>query len=345
MGSTTKHRILTLVLTLFHAILAAQQLPLFAEWKSLNKMYYDSAQKGKQISWDEHYRAQFGLREMYHKGIVLDLTLETEQFFDESVIRLQTLRIGGKVAHAWVLTAGSYLHGFGSDFYMDDQPALVNGYKDFNYQQMRMNSLSISYLPDAFLSDITLDLGGNTHNQLTALVSAHHYSDVLKMGISQEFRTFDNHWRSPVFISGLDLELTFHRFTMKTSSAVSVFPDYGSTMEHQEVFAQTELCWQLSSKTKLALGALRKDTHFAPKNTQRYQVRLEHDYGNKFSVKPLTEYNRINADGFWTHGMNLVYHALPLCDLGVYYDYSHFDAKPGRHGMGISLVFGFDPAS
>lgn len=123
-------------------------------------MYYDSAQKGKQISWDEHYRGQFGLREMSHKGIVLDLTLETEQFFDESVIRLQTLRIGGKIAPSWALTAGSYLHGFGTDFDMDDQPSLVNGYQDFNYQQMRMNSLSISYLPNAFLSDITLDLGG-----------------------------------------------------------------------------------------------------------------------------------------------------------------------------------------
>lgn len=331
-------------LYLFSSILRAQPLPIYAKWQSLGSVYYDSDQSGKELSWDELYRAEFGIKNLKHKSVYLDLAMESEQFFDESHIRLKTFLISGELNERWKIVAGSQEHGFAQDFAMDTQPVLMRGYPNYPYQQMRLNSLGICNISDANSSILSLYLGGNVHNQASTLLSWHHNSDALTIGLSQEFRAMDNHWRTPVTISALDLSFASSAIDLRTVAAVSLLPGFDSTEAHHELFTQTEASCHILSNTTLSVGQMLSTRLYAPRQIQRYQLRLSQEIGNKLRISPLSELNLMDGNQFWLQRLLLNYEAVPACDLGVYYDFSRFHRSKGRHTFGIALAFGIDLA-
>ena len=74
-----KSKALLLLILTFSALNAAQ-LPFYAKWQSLHTMYYDTLQSGKELSWDERYRSEFGLKRLSVGKMDLSLELYTEQF-------------------------------------------------------------------------------------------------------------------------------------------------------------------------------------------------------------------------------------------------------------------------
>ncbi|MCK9179184.1 MAG: hypothetical protein M0P93_09295, partial [Candidatus Cloacimonetes bacterium] len=59
----------------------AIDLPVYAKWQSLHSSYYDEAQTGKELSWDELYRAEFGIDSFRYKNTVFAMAVDTQQFF------------------------------------------------------------------------------------------------------------------------------------------------------------------------------------------------------------------------------------------------------------------------
>jgi hypothetical protein len=324
--------------------LFADTLPFYAQWRSLNTMYYDGSQTGKELSWDELYHAEFGFRGLQHKAVQLDLALETEQFFDRSRIMLKTIEISGRINPLWAIAAGSREHGFAKGFMMDEQPALMRGYQSYNFQQMRLNALRISHIPSSSSSMFSLEIGGNIHNQAVAMFSWHQWSESIELNASQELRTMDSHWRTPVAISGVDLSFASQVNKLRTVAALSLLPEVDSTVAHHELFTQAELEHSIFPTTNLALAAMLKMQDYAPRQTERYQVRLSQDLSEAISLSPIIELNIIDGSRFWWQRILINYQALPACDVGIYYDYSHFQTTEGRHSVGLALAFGVDLA-
>ncbi|MDY0298815.1 MAG: hypothetical protein RBQ66_03185 [Candidatus Cloacimonadaceae bacterium] len=326
--------------------LDAQALPFYANWQSSNTIYYDSAQVNKELSWNELYRAEFGLRNLVHKGFKLNLALSTEQFFDESHIKLHTMRIEGKISPYWSLEAGTYEHGFGGNFEMDNQPVLMRGYQHFNYQIMRMNSLAVSYNPESSNNiKIKLDLGGNTHNQSSGAINCTLTGKSYTFNASQEVRTMDNHWRTPVTITGIDIVKYGKKGYVRANSALAILPQWDSTDAHHELFGQTEVLYQLSENMLLGIGACFTSKEYAPQRIQRYQLRIKQMLSQRIDLVPLSQISILDNNKIWQQRLILNYNPLQRCNIAIYYDYSHFEASEGRHTLGISLDFGLDLSS
>jgi hypothetical protein len=344
-----------LLLLLLSGICYAIDLPFYARWQSLNTMYYDTLQEGKELSWDEAYRAEFGIKGMVHENIALELATETEQFFDEPQLRLKTLRIGydtGKLL--WM--AGTYERGYGAHFGLDRYPILEKGYEPYRYHPMRMNSLQAQISLNDELS-LGTELGGNIHNQASALVSLNYSSikSLLPMSLvpqfrfclSQDLRAMDNHWRTPVSITALNLTRHWSALTLNLDSAIALLPGWEATEAHHEIFVMTELISRPKSLPAPAIGAVYKKQNYAPFETQQYQIRLNQRLGDYFRLIPLTNLHIIDGEDLWQHRLLTKYYlANPEyygSSIGIYYDFSYFGSEKGRHTFGLALDFEFQP--
>ncbi len=340
-----KRLVLFALLWCIGTILAATQMPFYARWQSLNSMYYDALQEGKELSWDEAYRAEFGFKGKFYHGILFALDIETEQFFDEPQLRLKSIFIGHDTGKLF-WQAGSYPRGYGFGFAMDEYPALEHGYNQYRYQSMRMNSLDmqLSIRDDMLLST---ELGGNKHNQASALISFYHLPENTdyKCVLRQDLRTMDNHWRTPVSISSIDLSYLYSGFNFNLDAAVAILPKWEATVAHHEIFVMTELQHLSESYPAPALGLMYKKQNYAPYETQQYQLRLEQKLG-RFTLVPLTNIHLIDGEDMWQHRLFAKYHLNKIIEtesyIGMYYDYSYFGKDQGRHSFGLALDFKFD---
>ncbi len=328
----------------------AIKLPLYAQWQSLHSAYYDEAQTNKELSWDELYRAEFGLKNVSYKDSRFSMALDTEQFFDESHLRLKSIYFAVNKDH-WVLAAGSKEHGFGmgsdsvfdTQFSMDSYPVLARGFVPCHYQNMRLNSLELEYWEDSWMA--SLNLGGNVHNQATAMINISKFAgpgDYL-LEFHQEFRAMDNHWRTPVFISAINANYNpeYKRLWFGNSLAVSVLPEYDTTKAHHELYLQSELACQITGNSYFGAAARYQSKDYAPKELQFYQIRTLH-YFKDFALIPLTELSITQGERLWQHRLLGKYHLAPKKTIGIFYEYSHFDAKNPRHTVGLELDFTVD---
>jgi hypothetical protein len=305
-------------------------------------MYYDPSQEGKELSWDQLYRAEFGLHNLQHRNVFLDLELSTWQFFDENRISLKKIILGGSINQSFRIEAGSYEHGFGADYGMDNIPGLIRGYQTFNYQAMRMNSLALSFIPGSSKQSLRLDIGGNIHNQASAKLMYGYDATNLFLKLSQDLRTMDNHWRTPVSISALEMQLIASGFDLRGSSAVSLFPDWDSTDAHHELYTQAEISFSPINNCKIGLGSMYLNKEYAPRSLIRHQIRAVHLLAPNLELIPLYEYSILDDESSSLCRLLLIYEVLPDCTIGFYYDYSTFNKAEGRNSLGLALDFGFD---
>ncbi|MCK9584988.1 MAG: hypothetical protein M0R69_08835 [Candidatus Cloacimonetes bacterium] len=322
----------------------AVELPLYAKWQSLHTAYYDEDQSGKELSWDELYRAEFGLNTVFYKDTIFKMAVDTEQFFDESHLRLKSIYLG-VIKNHWVLAAGSKEHGFGGETAMNSYPILARGFDPYQYQSMRLNSLELIYHKERWQA--AFNLGGNVHNQATAMI------DILSsqredyhLGFHQEFRAMDNHWRTPVLISAIkaDYSPEAGRFQLDNSFAVSLLPGFDATQAHHELFLQSEISYQATASSSFGAAAQYQSREYAPKELQLYQIRVRQDFKD-FALIPITELNVIESDRLWQHRLLGRYYLAPHKSIGIFYEYSHFDAQNPRHTVGLELDFTVDYAA
>jgi len=346
---------LLFLLLLASGICSAVELPFYAKWQSLNTMYYDPLQSGKELSWDEAYRAEFGIRGKFYDDVFLAMETETEQFFDEPILRLKTLIIGydtGKLF--W--QAGTYPRGYGAHFGLDRNPILERGSEPYRYQSMRMNSLQTQVSLNNELS-LRAEVGGNKHNQASALLSLGYSSmrtlhpmslvPQTRVSLSQDFRAMDNHWRTPVSITALNFTRHFPSASLKLETALALLPKWEATEAHHELFVMTELMARPKVFPTPAIGAVYQKQNYAPYETQQYQLRLQQKLGDYISLIPLTNLHIIDGESMWQHRLFTKYHlANPDfygSSIGLYYDYSYFGSDQGRHTFGLALDFEFEP--
>lgn len=332
------------------ASVSAIELPLYAQWQSLHSSYYDKAQTGKELSWDELYRAEFGINTVYYKDTMFKMAVDTEQFFDESHLRLKSIYFAVLKDH-WLWAVGSTEHGygegsdkgFGRRYSMDSLPVLARGYDPYHYQNMRLNSLELQYLKNNWRA--SLNLGGNVHNQATAMVNISTFNQTMNyhFEFQQEFRAMDNHWRTPVFISAIEADYTpeHGRLQLNNSFAISALPKFDTTQAHHELYLQSEVSYQAMENSWLGAAARYQSREYAPKELQFYQIGATQRFKD-FSLTPLTELSIIESEELWQHRLLGRYHLAPKKTIGIFYEYSHFDAQNPRHTVGLELDFTVD---
>jgi len=331
---------LVILLLLLSSFCLATELPLYAKWQSLNSMYYDTLQSGKELSWDEAYRAEFGISRMAFRNMDFALAVETEQFFDEARLRLKSFRIGYQTDELY-LQAGSTEHGYGFGYAMDQYPDLESGFAAYSYQPMRLNSLGIghNFTPNLMLR---LDLGGNKHNQASGLVTLAWSEENDFLIFSQDFRVMDNHWRTPVSISAIELSQSWPKIALDGTFALSLLPEWEATEAHFDIYSQAELQVSPVQSSRVALGAVYKKQNYAARETQQVHLRFVQDFG-RFSLIPLSNLHIIDSEKLWQHRLMAKYYfAENPSNIGVYYDYSYFAAHQPRHTFGLALDFEFD---
>lgn len=323
----------------------AIELPLYAKWQSLHSSYYDEAQRGKELSWDELYRAEFGLDTVLYKNTIFKMAVDTEQFFDESHLRLKSIYLA-VIQGDWRFAAGSKEHGFGGKSGIDSYPILSRGFETYHYQNMRLNSMELRYAMNRWQG--SLSIGGNVHNQACAMlhVSTCNQPEDCLFEFHQEIRAMDNHWRTPVWISALkaDYSPPQGRLRLDNSFAISVLPKFGDTQAHHELYLQSELSYKATANSSLGAAARYQSREYAPKELQFYQVRAQH-YFKDFVLIPLTELSVIQGERLWQHRLLGRYHLAPKRSIGLFYEYSHFDAQSPRHTLGLELDFLVDYAA
>lgn len=335
-----KSKALLLLILTFSALNAAQ-IPFYAKWQSLHTMYYDTLQSGKELSWDESYRSEFGLKRLSVGKMDLSLELYTEQFFDEARVLLQSIRLGYESDDLY-LQVGSATHGYGTAYAMNSYPLLENGFDPHPYQSMRLNSLGISgeLTNDLFLR---LDLGGNKHNQATGMITlAYLFDNGDFLSLHEDLRVMDSHWRTPVSITGLEISRSLLRLDLDGTFALSLYPEWEATEAHADFFGQTEVQYQLHSRGRVAGGMMYLKQNYAPKEKQQYHLRYEHALGN-YRIIPISNLHLIDQDKLWQHRLMAKYQ-LPLnaSSIGVYYDYSYYGKEKPRHTIGLALDFELD---
>lgn len=322
----------------------AIDLPLYAKWQSLHSSYYDEAQAGKELSWDELYRAEFGIDSFQYKNTVFAMAVDTKQFFNESHLRLKSIQLG-LIKDDWLFSARSREHGYGIGLGMDSYPILSRGFDAYHYQNMRLNSLELQYGKNRWQG--RLNLGGNVHNQACAMISLSSFEpDDYRLGFHQEIRAQDNHWRTPVLISAINADYfpEQRRFQFYNNIAVSALPKYDSTQAHHELYLESELSYHISKSSSISAAARYQSKEYAPKELQFYQIRARQDLYD-FALIPLTELSIIQGERLWQHRLLGRYYLDPIKSIGLFYEYSHFDAQAPRHTVGLELDFAVDYAS
>lgn len=359
-----KHSLCILLLVL-SAFCLASELPFYAQWQSLNSMYYDTLQSGKELSWDEAYRAEFGLKRIVLGKMDTCLELETEPFGDEAQVRLKTFLIGYD-ADALYLQAGTDKHGYGSGFAMDRYPTGERGFEPYRYQGMRLNSLGLyRNLSEEF--SLHLNLGGNKHNQASGLLALHYLAlqpvefeklstpsegrgsfrlptPAIKSYIKfqQDLRVMDNHWRTPVSISAVDLKQRWPRVRLDACIALALLPKWEATRAHHELFYQAELQYAPPHLPQMAVGTMYQKQNYAPYEVQQYQFRLSQSFG-QFKISPLSNLHDVDGNQLWQHRLMAQYRLKSTpSTIGIYYDYSYFEAQNPRHSFGLALDFEFN---
>ncbi|MDD3103984.1 MAG: hypothetical protein PHY24_07205 [Candidatus Cloacimonetes bacterium] len=322
----------------------AIDLPVYAKWQSLHSSYYDEAQTGKELSWDELYRAEFGIDSFRYKNTVFAMAVDTQQFFDESHLRLKSIHIG-YVRDDWQFSANSREHGYGRGFGMDSHPILSRGFEQYHYQNMRLNSLELQYSKNRWQG--SLKLGGNVHNQASAMMSlATFQPEDYRVEFFQEFRAMDNHWRTPVLISAINADYfpVPGKLWLYNTIAVSVLPEYDSTQAHQELYLESEVSYQAGQSSSISAAARYQSKEYAPKKLQFYQIRYRQNWQD-FALIPLSELTIVQGERLWQHRLLGRYYLDPIKSIGLFYEYSHFDAQAPRHTVGLELDFAVDYAS
>lgn len=322
----------------------AIDLPLYAKWQSLHSSYYDEAQAGKELSWDELYRAKFGIDSFYYKNTVFAMAVDTQQFFDENHLRLKSIHIG-LIKDDWLFSAKSREHGYGIGWDMDSYPVLSRGFDAYHYQNMRLNSLELQYSKNSWQG--RLNLGGNVHNQACVMMSLFTFKpEDYRLEFHQEFRAMDNHWRTPVLISAVNADYLPEqgKLWLHNTIAVSVLPEYDATQAHHELYLESEVSYRASHSSSFGAAARYQSKEYAPKELQFYQIRARQDFQD-FALIPLTELSIIQGERLWQHRLLGRYYLDPIKSIGLFYEYSHFDAQAPRHTVGLELDFAVDYAS
>jgi len=329
------------IFILVSSLQAVVSLPFYARWQSLNNMYYDATQNGKELSWDELYRAEIGVKELRYDRMCLDMELNTEHFFDQSHIKLKNIIFSAEINPRWTVKAGSREFGYGTAFGMDNLPPLIYGYDTYNFQMMRMNSLGIHHHCGSS-SILSLDLGGNTHNQASGLFAYHYRKPSMNLVVSEEIRSMDNHWRTPVSISAISAQAKNTALEINSTCALSILPGWDSTKAHHELYLQAEAKHSIKEESSLHLGAAYTMREYAPYENSRYQIRLEHSITDKIDVLPICQLNVMDNEELWQYRLLGNYEVLPQSIIGLYYEYSYFSDTKGRHSIGLALSFGLD---
>ncbi len=322
----------------------AIELPLYAKWQSLHTAYYDEEQSGKELSWDELYRAEFGINYVFYNDTLFDMAVDTEQFFDESHLRLKRIYIA-LLRGDWSYGAGSREHGFGRKPAMNSYPVFSRGFDPYQYQNMRLNSLELTYGKERWQA--AFNIGGNVHNQAIAMINIHSsMQEEYRLGFHQEFRAMDNHWRTPIFISAFQADYLpkERKIRLDNIFAVSLLPGFDATQAHHELFLQSEATYQLTENSRFSASARYQSREYAPKELQFYQIRATYKFPG-FTLTPLTELSVIETDRLWQHRLLGRYYLAPKKSIGLFYEYSHFDAQNPRHTVGLELDFTVDYAA
>jgi len=318
----------------------AWELPVFAHWQSLNTISYNPDQSGKEYSWDELYRAKFGLRDVQIQDARLSVILATEQFFDESHVKLNEFSISYDLDKLSI-SAGSREHGYGTAFWIDQQPILRRGFAKFNHQSMRMNSLMIAY--ESPLGSSSLDLGGNTHNQACALMSHRIWRPKCTLTISQEFRAKDSYRRYPVSITGIDLDLfsPTDKYHCKNVFALSYHPRWETRSHTTNAYVQSEQHFRILKNSSLIAGIMYESRLYTPKETSRYQLAIRHKTGS-FVFSPIAELCRISDEDLWQYRFLTSYHLNKQSSIGLAYEHNRYQSSQSHHSLALVLDFVLD---
>lgn len=323
--------------------LGAIELPIYAQWQARHYIYYDTLQKGKELSWDELYRAEIGIEQARWKDWALSFALESEEFFNEALVKLKSFNLGYQLPdERFTLGAGTKLHGYGSGSAIDTLPVLERGYIPYRFQPRRMNAVALGfeYNPASLWE---LKAGGNKHNQASMLLSYQHQKDKGHYAFSLDARAMDNHWRTPVLIPAFEYYDNWKQVSWDMSVATALFPEWEATERHNDYFALGELRYNAERLPDMGIAAAYKKQNYAPFEEHEYRVYLAQELG-AFRFTPIASLQEVDKERLWKYTFLSQYKLLNNSTFGAYYEYSHFETNKPRHTLGLAVDLKFEPA-
>jgi hypothetical protein len=331
----TKLILLSSLLLCFCPLFASELNPFYVRWQSANRLYYDHEQSGKELSWDEKYRAEFGYQNLQYKELSSSLKLQTEQFFDSNIVRLDELDIS-YLKDDFRIFAGTRRQGYGSNFLMDSYPTLKHGLKKLNFQEMRMNGLGLAYQHNE--ASYSLEIGGNIHNQALLLMNSR--QDILgnKVDFGLDIRSMDSHWRTPVGIGSIKMlgDWPEDRASFKNEFALAIVPAFGDTPANQEYYAQSEASFRITRGNYAHIGASYIAQEYAPKISSILYVSYSSQFSN-WVIHPQFEHSISDEDRLLQARLNLDFLINPESHIGLYYEFSTLNEGSARHTIGFAL--------
>lgn len=330
-SSLSKLLFALLCAAVFTPLVALDAIPFYIRWQSANRLYYDRLQSGKELSWDEIYRAEFGYEDHDYKGINSTLKLNTEQFFDTNTVHVDEIKIGYKLGE-YEIFAGSRRHGYGTGFEMDSYPTLKHGFEGYQFKEMRLNSLGLKR------GSYSIELGGNTHNQASLLMMASPQLRGQDAAFTLDIRSMDSHWRTPAITGSATLHsiLPDNAATWDNALALSIIPGFGDTPANHELYLQSEIIYPIFERTGLTFGGAYIKREYAPKERHTAHLALSHRL-SKWRITPQIEHHTADKQRQLKSRLNLDYLINPASHIGFYYEYSSINESSPRHQIGFAL--------
>lgn len=326
--------------------LAAADLPLYARWQSRHYVYYDTLQSGKELSWDELYRAEIGIEGAKWKDCELAFAVRSEEFFDEAILKLQSFSVQYFVPQSCIwLGAGTKQHGYGTGSALDTMPVLARGYTPYRFQAMRFNGLALG-VDSTSNTRWELKLGGNKHNQGSVLLSYNYHTEAIdkrQYSLSIDARAMDNHWRTPVCIPAFEYSDNWNSLYWNITAAMAYLPQWEETQQNEEYFALGDLRYITAGHTGLGIAMAHKRQSYAPIEDKEYRSYLVQDIG-AFRIIPMATRQEVDSKSFDRYSILCQYKILDSSTIGAYYEYSHFGKNKPRHSMGLAVDIVLLPA-
>ncbi len=315
-------------------------IPLELNWDSANSFYYAPPQTNKSVSWSEFYRAEIALDSLYINDVYASFLIQNHADFLDNQLKLHSFELG-YTKGTWQISGATEPIGYGAKSTLNPNHLISPDMDDFPYQATRFNRIKLS--KSYRQSSISLALGGSVHNQAIGYAQWTYFGikPAFTVSLKQEARGQDNHWRSPVSISSLNVSFQNELLRMNVESAYSYFFEMNKTHGHESVYALGEVDISVFDNYNIFALAELKQLEPGSESIQRYQGAVSTSFG-QMVFSPGVLYNVLENTAYAKGYLSADYMINHSMRVGLIYGYEGSKIRSGKHSLSLQSSLTYD---
>lgn len=324
-------------LSLFVLIFSLSQMfsidiPLFIRFQYLQQARYNKHQENKELSWTQRNLMEFGVEDLSYGNLDVSMSFRSEEHFVDYSMKLHEISIRHNI-NSLSIGVSSSIQGYGSVLEADKKPILLYGMDPYKYQQCRLTGATIGY--ESSTLSPSFSIGGNNHNQAIAVFSVRKNINNLSMLLSQDIRSFDNHWRTPSSTTAFDVNLKSDIIELASSSAITYLPEYKNTRKHNEYFNQNQVSLHPQPNLSLIMSNVYLKQGYDTFIKCKYNALIKYSIGDIHLI-PLVDMSYVNNIDIMSYRIITEYDINSTSSISTYYDYSYLKPQKSIHSFGIA---------